>query len=365
MGFGDPYHKHALTLQSAPNVGTNCVRCELSISGESFGCKRCNYFVHKCCSELLDTMWHPLHEVHPLTLLSPPVSDNTTTNLCNNCHNPCLGFAYHCSTCQFFLHLKCFSTLEHKKHEHPLSFRERGWQNGYDDVDYDCSICGLPAIGLNFACERCNFYFHPECVVVPLKVKHRHVHELSFNHNFPEECDQVYCDLCEDRDGTELDRSSSYYYCNRCDYIAHVLCVIQPKEVTIRFKHMHPLRFSRIRKHLFSRCNSCGTPAGDSYYICNQCEYMIHKSCALFPTSIKHPFHQERTLGLFDFGVKVSTSLLQCSDCDFSLELGRALIFRHPHHDHELWFSCSDSKFRCVDIPSLSCRLQHTFVRMY
>ncbi|PIN09543.1 hypothetical protein CDL12_17874 [Handroanthus impetiginosus] len=50
--------------------------------------------------------------------------------------------------------------------------------------------------------------------------------------------------------------------------------------------HRHPLTYVRKPSSLF-HCDGCGTEERDFAYVCNFCEFWIHKSCALLPTTFQ------------------------------------------------------------------------------
>ncbi|KAI4363890.1 hypothetical protein MLD38_020053 [Melastoma candidum] len=68
-------------------------------------------------------------------------------------------------------------------------------------------------------------YFHPECVLeLPLQVDHKcHWHPLKLTLLPPkDETDEYYCEVCAER----RDADSWIYYCQECEYEAHVPCVV-------------------------------------------------------------------------------------------------------------------------------------------
>ncbi|KAF5938064.1 hypothetical protein HYC85_025570 [Camellia sinensis] len=292
MGFGDSDHEHPLRRQWTPKEGVVCFRCDLPpseceppMSDRGYGCTRCNYFTHKLCAELPANMMHPIHGEHLLTLLPSPPS-NCSSTICNDCGDSCHGYIYHCATCEFNLHLKCFLTLKHENHQHPLRLCKL---EAIYTFGFNCIACGYPADGFTFGCDNCEFFIHHECAFIPPSVKHHHRHVLTLTYTFPEESDQVYCDVCEEEAGpppqhleywhagrekkkhdSESNKSLYYYYCKGCDYIAHVFCVTQVTRVTRlkeegekeewleHFSHLHPLSFSRKVKDFQSYCSGCG-----------------------------------------------------------------------------------------------------------
>lgn len=340
MGFGDPYHKHPLIESPPPNNGANCSHCELPIiDRECYGCPRCDYYIHKLCGDLPVTLKHTLHDQHPLTLLKTSPGTSNATNYCYQCRNPCInGFTYHCLTCRVIFHLKCLFSLKHDKHEHPLIFSHLGTDLDGIQISHKCNICGFPVIRFNFSCMSCEFYIHHECSLIPSIIKHRHVHELTIRHNFPDECDQVYCDLCEDRDNEELDRALSYYYCKRCDYIGHLHCCLPPPKDDValidRYTHEHPLRL--VREHP----DTIGGGGVDLH--CDQCGYVVRELIDEYPSLIKHPRHPEHNITFAKDNL-----LFKCTVCDFFLDYFDALQFKHPYFGNCLTFCTSHAPFRC------------------
>ncbi|THG05237.1 hypothetical protein TEA_013682 [Camellia sinensis var. sinensis] len=398
MGFGDSDDEHPLRRQWTPKEGVVCFRCDLPpseceppMSDRGYGCTRCNYFTHKLCAELPANMMHPIHGGHLLTLLPSPPS-NCSSTICNDCGDSCHGYIYHCATCEFNLHLKCFLTLKHENHQHPLRLCKL---EAIYTFGFNCIACGYPADGFTFGCDNCEFFIHHECAFIPPSVKHHHRHVLTLTYTFPEESDQVYCDVCEEEAGpppqhleywhagrekkkhdSESNKSLYYYYCKGCDYIAHVFCVTQVTRVTRlkeegekeewleHFSHLHPLSFSRKVKDFQSYCSGCGRIIWDLNNYCNQCNFVLHKSCAEFPRLIKHQLH-EHSLTLCDTAPcddgrpvmcnscdeRINGFNFRCADCKFTLHLVCARTFLHPSHEHNLVFDSeprySTGMFRC------------------
>ncbi|XP_019191920.1 PREDICTED: uncharacterized protein LOC109186409 [Ipomoea nil] len=101
-------HPHELHLIEVPtqNTQSNCSACEVYLFGQCYACKRCNFFLHKSCSDLPQSTHHKSHPRHALTLtlFSPP---QHAAAQCDTCGDACDGLAYSCRLCNFHLHSRC------------------------------------------------------------------------------------------------------------------------------------------------------------------------------------------------------------------------------------------------------------------
>ena len=138
------FHDHPLDLnhyaESAVIDGTicKCMGCWEDILGLSYCCKYwwCDFFLHKSCGKQPRELQHPLHPQHPLILLKTSPNHEQLCYFCNK--YILLGFTYHCSHCNFNLHLKCASiplTVKAKFHDHPLNLLRKS-------LSFTCDACG-------------------------------------------------------------------------------------------------------------------------------------------------------------------------------------------------------------------------------
>jgi hypothetical protein len=133
------FHSHPLTFLhywAYSNFKYPCDGCCEEILGFSYGCKSCEFFLHKSCGEQPRELQHPLHPQHPLIL---HIKKRLTRGRCYFCNKYIRGgFAYHCLHCNFNLHLKCASipfTVEAEFHDHPLKLLRKS-------ISFTCDACG-------------------------------------------------------------------------------------------------------------------------------------------------------------------------------------------------------------------------------
>ncbi|CAL5420890.1 unnamed protein product [Camellia sinensis] len=110
---------------SLPNETENtkaCNACVQPISAPFYHCAQCKFFLHQSCAELPLEVRHSSHLEHPLTLLARhPFKFGLFR--CEGCGLYCNGFTYNCSTCKFYLNVRCGSlpgAIIHEAHRHPL-----------------------------------------------------------------------------------------------------------------------------------------------------------------------------------------------------------------------------------------------------
>ncbi|KAK5795212.1 hypothetical protein PVK06_036470 [Gossypium arboreum] len=66
-------HQHPLVSNESHGheiEKVKCSRCGESVSGSSFGCAECGFYLHKQCAEAPTEMNHPFHRDHNLNLLA-------------------------------------------------------------------------------------------------------------------------------------------------------------------------------------------------------------------------------------------------------------------------------------------------------
>ncbi|XP_047330552.1 uncharacterized protein LOC124934125 isoform X1 [Impatiens glandulifera] len=240
-------HEHPLKLYDEPlkQHGAPSTICTTPIYGKTFGCKDCDYFIHKWCSNLQQKIQHPLHE-HQLSL-EPSDANQWKCGLCDSTRGLCMN--YTCDKCNFNLEVLCASlpeNLNHKLDEHTLTplrttLDERLF--GYFSEKFAkilgdlprCNACGFPCQDLSVECKKCNLHLHIHCFLLPITGKHpSHRHELVLS--LPPDrvdpnafLDEFICDACEEN----RDPENWVYRCPKCDYLfaAHVNCAASPKLV--------------------------------------------------------------------------------------------------------------------------------------
>ncbi|MFQ6646853.1 hypothetical protein Gotur_020364 [Gossypium turneri] len=81
-----------------------CSGCGELVSGSSFGCVKCGFYLHRQCTEAPAEMNHPFHRNHNLNLLTRNPYGGRC--ICDFCGKTCENFVYHCS-CNLDFHIKC------------------------------------------------------------------------------------------------------------------------------------------------------------------------------------------------------------------------------------------------------------------
>lgn len=167
----DPYinhfsHPHPLELSNAQSLYMNsCSACNLQPSGWMYSCKPCNFTLHISCTQMPTLITHPCHPIHPLTLFSTPVYPGGSFN-CDGCGLQGNGFNYHCTTCDFDVHMMCATnplSLAHQSHPHQLNL---AFYPPYQTKGFCCDICHK--IGSNhwlYRCSACEFDAHMKCAM--------------------------------------------------------------------------------------------------------------------------------------------------------------------------------------------------------
>ncbi|GKV36914.1 hypothetical protein SLEP1_g44998 [Rubroshorea leprosula] len=98
-------HQHRLASDVREALGRYCNGCDKIILGPAYGCKDCQFYLHKSCTELPFEISHPFHQQHSLFLSYWP-----KTWKCDKCSDQSThGFKYSCYKCHpaITLDLKC------------------------------------------------------------------------------------------------------------------------------------------------------------------------------------------------------------------------------------------------------------------
>ncbi|VVB03345.1 unnamed protein product [Arabis nemorensis] len=155
-------HSHPLRVHKAQaEEEIICSGCELDLIGAAFKCTKseCDYFLHKSCFELPRETRHKAHPDHPLTLLFSPTYESSTYG-CEACDEYGSGFVYHCSICQYDLHVGCVSmpeSVEREGHAHPLTLLFCSpYKNG---SIFNCDVCQqtVPDNIWSYYCKECDY----------------------------------------------------------------------------------------------------------------------------------------------------------------------------------------------------------------
>lgn len=230
---------HHLILFDA-QTNESCDACCRSISTPYYNCPECHLTLHKSCAKLPHAIQHPLH-IHPITLKGEGCF---TCKFCSCTYFG--GFSFHCDRCDLYVDIRCASypsTIRHEAHEHLLNFQQnsnspcsaccedwtrtrsyKNWKMGGCYLDYqDWRLNFQDSTECTFKCRTCHFNLHPECALLPKKLRHRYdKHDLILTYSpVGLRSDEYYCEICEG----ELNPKLWFYYCSDCDYAFHCKCI--------------------------------------------------------------------------------------------------------------------------------------------
>ncbi|TYJ45263.1 hypothetical protein E1A91_A02G043500v1 [Gossypium mustelinum] len=390
-----PIHKrHPLILQF--NVDHfSCKIClqEPSGMGIVYSCSPCRFSVHIKCAEFPPILNLPCHRNHPLFL---PVKRGGSCHACRKnpsfmtCEETQQNNFYHCSSCNFGLHLECASpplTIKEKIHEHPFSLFWR-------QASFICDACGLEGNFVSYICSTCNLLVHKKCISLPPIIRiPRHKHPIFHkyflqDHQF-KDCD---CRICDDK----VNIKYGSYSCFNCKFVVHVKCAlekkgwykeVEPKDIDGKlaivpkmsanpidcvieknedgemtkikhFGHEHNLILSKnlIEGHcdgaslMDKYCDGCVLPISNPFYYCSQCDFLLHKSCAKSLKQQQLWFHICQRFLILLVGYIFRCGLCQsecngfsymCKKCDVHYCLycaTRDYRIKHQGHKHPLFF---------------------------
>ncbi|XP_057512816.1 protein VACUOLELESS GAMETOPHYTES-like [Actinidia eriantha] len=145
-----------------------CTVCELGLVGPAYGCKDCNFFLHKSCLEIPLEIKHKSHTNHPLTLLSHP-SYNNGCFLCDACRDYGYAFHYHCVPCKYDLHVACAAlpkTVYRKDFKYPLNLTYSSPHK--DEAAFvNCTLCRtiISKKGWVYFNQETDYITHLECAL--------------------------------------------------------------------------------------------------------------------------------------------------------------------------------------------------------
>ncbi|XWS59199.1 hypothetical protein CRYUN_Cryun08bG0101200 [Craigia yunnanensis] len=356
-------HKHPLIFIEKHNneVRNPCSACKEPLLGSIYGCFDCGFYLHEACVKLPREINDPFHRKHPLKLLAKS-SYRSGIYICDFCNRHCGGFVYHCSSCQFDLHVKCalhpiFSggnipEIKHFSHEHPLIFIEKH----KIEVQDSCSWCEESLSGPIYSCFDCGFHLDKKCFELPLEINHpfHRRHPLVILDKPPNPAKDT-CNFCRSRFWGFL------YHCSTCGFNLHIRCALiaqlNPENVEeIRhFSHeAHPLIF--IEKHSIEvndSCIGCRKRLSGPIYSCLDCMFHLHKKCVELPVEINHPSHRKHPLVLLanppthqkgcscylcKKQMQSKGFVYYCSDCKFGSmpeDVSLPRMTTPENHDHE------------------------------
>ncbi|XP_062176251.1 uncharacterized protein LOC133881347 [Alnus glutinosa] len=364
-------------LNNTANKEVVCLGCEEPVFGPNYKCSipECSFLLHKSCSELSHVIQHPMHPEHALFLQVP------SRNSCDVCQQDCTrSFFYRCFTCDFDIDIKCVSRWRISAddcHQHALCPTRK-------QIQFTCEACAEESKGIAYQCSICRVFIHRKCAPFQHTIKTTiHDHSLTRNYSLSQvkkQEENAFCKLCRKKVNTEY----AAYYCQECDYIAHMECAtyfkvegrdlsetmnevdanqlvhlvegidlaederVGPREIN-HFNHpQHKLILIDEKLMEDKRCEACMqfiiiVP----FYGCVKCNYFLHNRCAkVLPSTIKRGlFHEHRlTLISKDSNVNAYRRLFCCDVCGYS---------RHGFRYKCEECSCCNGDIQCCLIPEI------------
>ena len=201
-----------------------------------------------------------------------------------------------------------------------------------------------------------------------------------------------------------MNTNYGFYYCSRCDFIAHLDCAAdykyreninllelkeeenedpeldqsidsaayKVKNIKVgeertkiateieHFSHGHDLKLSGDEVLNNEKCSGCVQAIFPPFYSCVNCSFFLHESCAKLPKTTKHPLHPHPLI-LFPFFPYLEISCYACKRvcngfvyiclaCWFILDVSCSLIsdiLTHQGHEHPLLLSSIESEQNC------------------
>ena len=160
--------------------------------------------------------------------------------------------------------------IQHFCHDqHPLVFNEN------ERSRLLCWACREPVLGPSYSCIKCEIYYHHKsCAELPRELQHplHPKHPLILFAEWKLYKDEEYskCEVCK------INRRGYAYGCFRCNFNLHNKCASLPLTLESEV-HDHPL--THIWKLMKFTCDLCGKE-GNVPFLCAQCNFCIHKTCA-------------------------------------------------------------------------------------
>ncbi|CAL5390910.1 unnamed protein product [Camellia sinensis] len=361
-------HEHPLRMEKGVlDDECFCLLCHKDIASPMYSCcnEFClrKVYMHKSCAQFPQVMLHPFHP-HTLTLLIRPRNEIEYFD-CDACWRTGRTHSnYHCFKCDFNLDICCASLMPAKilvhqknqsqiqhhtlRHPHPLIVC-----NNNDTIlfNFTCSFCKLPINGSRiYVCLYCKCLLDQSCAEWPSQIEHpcHRKHPLTLLdqrwNTFSRQCRACgkvlekgilfKCDDCRVRNDQRVDSSRCSacgkfltegfsFNCSECNFSLDPLCASliplpsstqnsqgssRDDEFQIQqLRHPHPLILCEKKKDYRISCDACQLHFEDDdsiVYICLECKFLLHKSCADLPLQVKSSFcHHQHTLTLLQYSL--------------------------------------------------------------
>ncbi|CAH8360807.1 unnamed protein product [Eruca vesicaria subsp. sativa] len=312
------FHEHSLVrTKKTVYAYPLCKICNNGINEEhAYECLTCrDVNFHLDCVNQSREVDHSSHSSHVLEFFTSESLLENAEKTCILCGKESKHVLYHCSKCNFSICFYCKRnppplTVEHTKtHKHKLSLLARR-------VSFTCNVCGLQGDRSPYACIECSFLVHRECIDLPRVINiNRHDHRISLTDHIGR--GNLKCGVCH----KSVDQYCGGYTCSICpDFVVHSSCPIKhnvwdgielegiPEEEVIppfevvgdnlikHFSHDHHIlrlestdgTTTRDEK---TRCEACVSHVySDPVYSCEQCDFILHETCANLPMKKRLPF---------------------------------------------------------------------------
>ncbi|KAG7563338.1 Protein kinase C-like phorbol ester/diacylglycerol-binding domain [Arabidopsis suecica] len=349
----------------APKVGTYY-----------YFCVTCDERYHKECVESPLEINYPYHVKHSLQLYF----SNKDSNHCILCTEKAdYDLYYYSSLSDIYMHVLCAQTPipffidQPKRHDHTLNLFPR-------QASLTCNVCALVhKHSLTYVCTSCDFVAHSDCIHIPQTIRiSRHYHRVSFTSFLQPR--KWSCGVCR----KQVDHDYGAYTCNVCSgYAVHTRCALRkdisdgieleglPEEekdvepferisagVILHFSHGCHLKFGTSGVYDENKfCQACTLSINEeNFYVCVECDFMLHERCAYAPRKKVHPLHphpleqksvHERLHPLFRCVAcfRVSNGFkYECANkgCDYTLDVVCASAsepFDYQGHQHPLFLA--------------------------
>ncbi|XP_017984261.1 PREDICTED: uncharacterized protein LOC108660470 [Theobroma cacao] len=361
MEIQHPSHNHPLVFKEERSHESDemlyCRGCGEVVSGPTYSCVACGFHLDKNCAEAPFWLNHPLHRSHSLDLVSPPGKFWFNCDFCNK---------------RVTVHKDCISLSRIIKsiwHHHPIF-------HNYFAVENECGIleCGICHEEVNkeygnYCCSACKFIVHVNCalenttfyyeieskddyeklnenstlvdpsflVIKEIKLGENvittEIQHFSHEHNlvlYDEVKDEKCCYCCS------LLIETSFYSCSECDFSLHKSCAVLPKKMEF---WAFPLTLNLIPNHFF-KCHFCHSlHTGFAY---NLKELCLCVQCTERSLSYTSQAHKEHPLLFYNKyngqcnacgnSITDDFATYRCKGCNFNLHVLCTLLPRTAWH---------------------------------
>ncbi|PWA49640.1 C1-like protein [Artemisia annua] len=206
--------------------------------------------------------------------------------------------------------------MNHFAHqEHPLKLIENRNEIGDDEEKAKVAGCyaceeSISLSGSAYACTECRFFLHKACAQLPLTINLPSIfqHPLKLINRRTPRLKSFVCDVCllvGLTHGLCYGDSDEVVFgvCIKC----HVVESARKSEAdAIKEEAMVKLKHKGHPKHTLTLqlrpgailCDACKTEEKDLFYLCDSCDFCIHKGCTNLAPTLDLPHHPKHSLVL-------------------------------------------------------------------